>query len=441
MEYKKTIGCLLLMVFSLVYAMGQEVLELERAIATALDRNYSIQIENKKLEVSKNNISRAVSGQMPVVELTGGYEWGYSEAEIQTGTSGDGPNPPLSLEGTSNDLTLAAQVSMPIFQGFRGRYNYSQLQNNRQLSELQLQRIVEQTISQTVSAYLQVARLQAQLRLNQENLRISNQRVVQARTDAEFGTANTVRVLQAVADLNTDSAEYRTSQLEFENARRNLDFLLVQEDERNYRVEEELNLIDPLSYERLLEEMRANNAQLAISYKQVDNARLQSKISQSTFLPTVQGYANLSYLDIEDEASFLQSNQVFGPNVGVQVSLPVFTGGLNKIQRQNAAIQLEQQEIQLDQTKASLIRDLRNAFATYKNNEAQYRIEVANLAAFEQNFEKTNTDYGLGLLNETLLRSAQLNLARAKHRINQLKYAVKQSEITLLQLSGQLRGK
>ncbi len=419
-------------------AWAQQLLGLEEAISLALANNYSIKIEAYNVQVSQNNVSRSVAGQMPRLEVSGGYEWGYSSAEIQTRGTADGTNPPLELDGTSSDINVKTEVTVPIFQGFKGKYTYERLENSHALSELQMQSVIELTVAQTVSTYLQVARHQARLGLKIDNIGISYDRWQRVQTDARFGTANSVRVLQAQVDLNTDSAEYRTTQLEYENAKRDLNLLMVRDEDIAYEVNEQLNLIDQLDYETLLTEMKANNAQLSISRRSVENAMLESKISKSTYMPIIQGYANLSYLDSEDEASFIQSNQVLGPNVGVQMSFPVFTGGLNKIQRQNTRLQLQQQELSLAQTELVLTRDLRNAFARYQNHQQQLRIEQQNLPTFERNFDKISADYALGLVDAADLRTAQVNLALARNRINNLEYDVKQSEITLLQLSGRL---
>lgn len=436
---KYKIILILLAHMAAVHIQAQQVLSLEQAITQAVEKNYNIKLEKYSLEINENNVSRALSGQAPRVELNASYEWGYSDAEIETLNQGDGPNPMLDLDGTSNDLLLRTQVTVPIFQGFRGKYSYMQLENNHSMSEIQLDNTIEQVIAQTVSSYLQVARLQQQLDINGSNIELSNNRWTRTRIDAEFGASNSLRQLQSKVDLNIDSAQYRTTLLELENAKRNLNVILVKDDDINYSVEEDIVLIDNLIYEDLLQSMKANNPRLKLSRRIVENAVLQTRISNSTVMPTLQGYANIQYFDTDDEASFLQSQTVLGPNVGVQLNFPIFTGGANRIQQQNANVQLSQQETSLEQTSLLLERDLRNAFARYSNNKEQLRIEQNNLPTFEQNFRKANEDYQLGQVDDTVLRTAQLNLSLAKNRINNLKFGIKQSEIQLLQLSGQLR--
>lgn len=417
------------------------LLTLEEAVSQALENNYDIRLERYAVERSENNVSRALSGQRPRLELNGSYEWGYANTEIQTlpmGEVPEGGNAPMELEGTSNTFSVQPQLSVPIFQGFKGRYRYRQLENARQMSALQRDGVIEQTLVGTVSAYLEVACLQAQLEINRENIALSYDRWQRVQEDAKFGVANSVRRLQAEVDLKTDSANYRNTQLSYQNSRRNLNVILVRPLEDEYRVQEALLLSDTLEYEALLSDMKAHNTQLKLSRHGVDHATYEEKMAQASYYPTVQGYANYTYLNSEDEANFLQSNLSYGPNVGVQLSYPIFTGGANKIQRQNAQLSREEQEMSLESRHFNLETELRNAYAQHVNNREQLRIERSNLATFEQNYEKVSEDLKLGLVTASDVRTAQLNLTAAKNRINTLTYAVKQSEIRLLQLSGRL---
>ena len=171
----------------------------------------------------------------------------------------------------------------------------------------------------------------------------------------------------------------------------------------------------------------------------VDNASYQTEIAKSTLAPNISGYANYSYLDSENEANFLQSQQVLGPNVGMRMSWNIFNGGSNKIQRQNADVRFQQEQIALKSAELTLEKELKNAYARYLNNQEQLRIEQSNIGTYQLNYNKTSQDFKLGLVDASDVRTAQLNLSSAKNRINNLTYSIKQSEIRLLELSGRLK--
>ena len=419
---------------------AQDVLTLEKAINTSLKNNYNIRLERYNEEVSENNVSRAVSGQLPRLDLNSSYERGYADAELQTLNlqPSESESPPLELDGTSQTLLVQPQLTVPIFTGFRNKYRYKQLENTHRMSELQLEAVTEQAISGTVSAYLEMARWQAQLEIDRENIAISQDRWLRVSEDAKFGAANSVQRLQAEVDLKTDSANYRSSVLAYQNSRRDLNLVMALPPEQEFVVQPDVALSEGFTYDQLREDMVRHNTQLRLSERRIDQSVYETKISEATYYPTVQGYANYTYLDTEDEANFLQSNTAYGPNAGVTLSWNLFSGGANRIQRQNARIQQNQQETALDQTALQLEKELRNAYAQYANNREQLRIEQSNVATFERNYTKVQEDYKLGLVDAADLRTAQLNLTAARNRINNLTYNIKQSEIRLLQLSGRL---
>ena len=238
--------------------------------------------------------------------------------------------------------------------------------------------------------------------------------------------------------MKTDSANYRNAVLLHENSRRNLNLVMAQPLDQVFIVKEDILLSGDLQYGRLEEEMQISNARLNLSLMGINDATYEAKISESSYFPSIHGYANYTYFDTEDDANFILNNNVRGPNVGVALSWPLFTGGANKITRQNSRIRLDQQKTALDNTTLNLEKELRNAFARYINNKEQLRIEQSNLETFITNYRKISEDHRLGLVDASDLRTAQLNLSSARNRINDLTYNVKQSEITLLQLSGRL---
>ncbi|MEM7551444.1 MAG: TolC family protein [Bacteroidota bacterium] len=421
-------------------ASEKEILSLEEAINLTLSNNYDIKIERYNEEVSENNVSRAVSGQLPRLEHNVSFEYGYSNAEIQTlGISPGESSEPTELDGTARTITIAPELSIPIFNGFKRRYQYKQLENRSAMSTLLVEQVMERVISETVSAYLEVARQQSLLEINKETIEISRDRYLRVVEDAKYGLANSLRKLQAEVDLKTDSANYRNTLLAYENSRRDLNLIMGQSPEKEFGVQESIVLSNDLSYDELFADMQAENSQLNISELGVKEASIETKIARATYFPQVEGYANYTFLDSENDANFLQSQQVSGPNVGFRMSWPVFTGGAQKIERQNAEVLLNQQQTVLNSAELSVSKQLRNAYAQYLNNKEQLRIEQSNLEIYELNYEMTNEDFKLGLVDASDVRTAQLNLSAAKNRINNLNYSVKQSEIRLMELSGRLR--
>ncbi|MCR9253828.1 MAG: TolC family protein [bacterium] len=431
----------LVLVFAIVNSShSQDLLSLEEAIDLTLTNSFDIKLEKYNVEIAENNVSRAVSGQLPNLGYQLSYQYGYSNAEIETLNVAPGEsNPPLELDGSAQTFSMTPEISIPIFSGFRNKYQFKQLVVKSDLSIQLLNKAIERAISNTVSTYLELARIQGQLKINLEIIEISNDRFKRVIEDAQYGSTNSLRKLQAEVDLKKDSSDFRNTLLMYENTRRNLNFLMAQPSEREYVVEQEIALAEKLSYNDLKTELFQKNSDLQISILSRENSTYQAKIAKSSLSPTLSGYANYSFLDTQNDAAFLQSQKVSGPNVGLRMSWTIYNGGANKINIKNAKIGLQQQQVTLQKVQTEIEKELQNAYSQYENNQQQLRIEKANLNTFQLNFEKTSQDFKLGIVAASDVRIAQLNLSSAKNRINNLTYSVKQSEIKLLELTGRLQ--
>ena len=429
-------GLLLIIGFQLP---AQQLLRLEDAIVQALEQNYSIRLQQYHVEKSQNNVSRAMSGQRPVVEFSASYEGGYEDATNEIASIGDEPSAPISLDGTRTGFSAQNQMSVPLFTGFRNRYTYTQLENTAQMSQLELQGIVEQTISLVVLRYLEVSRLQMALSIDQEVITNSLDRLQRIVTQEEFGVGNSLSKLQAEVDLKTDSANYRMNLLNYENARRNLNQLLVQPADYSYRVEEDVQLIDDLQFEELRAEMLMNNTDVALTQLGINRATYQERITKASIYPNLSFFARMQYSNVQNEAGFLQSTETVGPTAGVQLNWTLFNGGKRKIERQNARIDVDHSKMQQLDVQQSLEISLSNTYSSYSNYKQQLRIEQFGLQSFEQNYQKTQDNFELGLADATQLRTAQINLYAAQNRVNNLENNVKREEIELLRLSGRLK--
>ena len=421
-------------------ACGQQLLTLSNAVAQALENNLDIQIESFESQKAHNNVSRAISGQMPQVAIDMSGEVGYSNAETEVlgFGPGDAAQPPLSLDGTAYSLTAKPQLSIPLFNGFRGRYTYKKLEMASEMATLQMEDVTEGIVQQTVEAYLQAARLQEKLLIDRENIRISTDRLARTTANTVLGKGTTLNRLQAEVSLKTDSSTYMHTALQYATAKRSLCRIIGSAPNIDFEVEQEVTLSEKLNYDTLGQRMQTQNTLILLTEKNTIQAQYDIMLSRASRMPNLQAYANYSYLRTKDEANFLQRSTVYGPNTGVRLNIPIFTGGEQKISQQNAKISRQQADVRLNDTKTRLETDLANTFGQYENSLSQWRIAQSNLPTYQANYDKATSDFALGQVTATELRTAQLDLAEAKYRANNLKYDVKQYEIRLLRLSGGL---
>lgn len=429
--------------FSLLFLFGatlsaQPLLQLDEAVETALANNHQIRLKKSNAEAQQLRVDPALVGRAPVANLQASYELGWSDAHIETLPTGPGENPPLELNGISNDLIIAPEVSLVLLDGKAGSYRLDQLSAASRLAQLELQQTIEQTIANVSTTYLQLAELQTQLSLSQQRIALTQDRLLRAQQDASYGTSSSLQELQIAVDLKTDSASLRDLTLAYDNARRELNRIMGQPTETIFGVDTELTPQPQLQLGELEQQLRERNTILRLRDEGVRLSELDVQLSKAAYRPQLQTYANVSYAYLQNDASFLTVNRSVGPNVGLRLSYPLFDGGARRINEQTAILAQEQSTIERDDTEAELIKELRNAFATYRNTLDQLRIEESNLNLFELNLENMRNMYRLGTATNTDVRTAQLNLDAARNRLSSYRYRAKQAEVMLYLLSGQL---
>lgn len=416
-------------------------LSLQEAVTIALADNPQLKVLGYDREISRNNIAPAVAGIGPKIELKGQALFGYGDTRVETVNLGPPgtETAPLELNGIRHGLIIQPEANWLVYDGGRGQARLEQLRLADEATALVIDNAREQTIAAVTSTYLAAARLSRQLELAADNIDLSEERVARSERDEQFGQSSSLRSLQARVDLNTDRAGYRNLALEVANLKRALNELMGRDPETLLSLSPTPNLRPrPLTYDSLRTELLANNEDLAQATQRIKSSQQALKLAGLAWKPNVELYANVNYLRQSDDANFLLENRNYGAEAGVRASYTLFDGGLRNIQKQNARLRVEQSQAARETTESELIRLLRQAHATYENSRAQLAFEQENFPVFEANYNKTRTDYQLGQVDATVLRTAQLNLDAAKTRITLERYSVLQAEVELLRLTGGL---
>lgn len=425
---------------NLQQVLGQETLSLEEAVKTALENNQQIKIQQYNVDISTLRVHPSLVGRRPVLSLNGSYELGWSDADIETlsFTPGAEGNTELGLDGYSQDIIISPELSMNIYDGQSGKYRLDQLKTANDLAILQLRQTIEQTISDVSNAYLLLAEQQSLVEITQQSITVGQERLERVSADESYGNAGSLQRLQVSVDLKSDSAGLRSQLLNVTNSRRNLNRLMGVALSKTYEVDTEVVVNEQLSLEVLSTSLLENSTLLKLNQQNIKLADLDVALSKVAYRPQLQGYVNASYVNLTDEANFLQANRTLGPNVGLRLNMTLFDGGARKINKQTALLTYQQRNLERKDVEGELMKELQNAFAIYQNTLELLRIERSNLLSFEKNLENMQNMQGLGLATYTDVRTAQLNLNAARNRINTYQFNIKQAEVALYNLSGQL---
>lgn len=425
------IAMLFLFATSLV-ANGQELLSREAAMNLTLKYNYDIKVAEKDLEIADNNQSILNSGYLPSVVANGNLGVSGYQGENQT-DNGDIRYDPTDAYNYSGSVNL----NYLLFNGFGRMYNYKQLKEQYDISELQARQIIENTILELSNAYFLMAQLTESVSILKNALSISTTRMQRADYSFEYGQTTQIDLLNAQVDVNNDSINLLNTTQELENARRNLNLIMGRDIETDFAVDTTVSFAIPGSKDELISQAYQRNVMIQQTNSQLRNSEFALKASQSGWFPAVSLNAGYNYAGNRNPAgAFVTGSYNYGPQAGFSLSWNVFDGGLTRVNSKNARIEIERQQVLKEQTEFSVKRDVLNAYSSYQNSLFVFNAEKANLETAVKNFERSDDLYKQGQINSIEFRQAQLNLRNAQNNFSISKYNAKFEELKLKQLAG-----
>ena len=184
--------------------------------------------------------------------------------------------------------------------------------------------------------------------------------------------------------------------------------------------------------EDLIQLAKESRPDLAALEAQVKGSEANVLSAQSQSLPTLSMVGNYAYLDS------VETRAISSWAVGVQVSVPLFTGFNNTYQIKSAEEQVEYQAANRDQLEQAIVQSVWQSYFTLaatrdnlKNTEdlrdSALKAEQAALGRYEE---------GVGNIAE--LMNAETNLANARYQYVQAHYNWRIGKAQLAQALGRL---
>jgi len=387
-----------------------------------------VQVAKNNAEISENNAHLGGAGLLPRVDIVSTTN--YSDNELKTigGTA--------NVSSTAN--TAAIQASYTLFDGLGNIYTYKKLNSLSKSGQLRSRNQIELSIVEVSNQYFGVAKASENLRLNFESLDISRQRLARAKNRSQYGQANTIEVLSAEVDFNTDSISYVNAKLALDQSKRNLNVLLNRDVNTEFNVSFDVEFVSDLNLPDLQDNAVGNNAAYLLTAKSTEQSEFDLKIAKSAYMPKLDLQTSYGYNQTKDQWAVALDDPNRSFTAGLNLSFNLFNGNQNSVNKQNAQIQLKNEHILQDEALLNLTSDVANNYQAYQNSLFVLQVQQKNLEPAQLNFNRTKELYSLGQVTTTQFREAQLNLIQAKNNILSAKYDAKINEIQLLRLSGEL---
>ena len=427
---------ILILIVSVAFqSYSQELVKPSKAIALALEHNYGIQIANNNVEVAENNQSVLNSGYLPTLTGNAGatYNQDNLSADFSNGQS-------TTLNGAeSSRYNAGISLNYTLFDGLGRYYDYKILKEEYNLTELQARETIENTVTQLLAVYYDVARRTENLKSLQETLNISKDRLTRSEYQFEYGQNTKLDVLNAEVDINNDNINIINANQDLINAKRDLNVVTGNTIVQEFEVDTTITFVLQLDKQDLLDKLYVNNVSIIQNEKNITINEFIIKANKSGYLPAIGLSGTYGWNENNNNAaSFVAVSTNTGLSAGVNLSWNIFDGGGTITRVKNARIDLENQNLQKEQIKLDIERNFNNAWDDYQNKLEIFRVQENNIRTSKNNFERTAEKFKLGQVTSIVFRQAQFNLLRSELNRNEAKYDAKLAEVLVLRLSGEL---
>ena len=437
MNWESIMYRLKFVVLTLIVNLGfaQHMLSPEEAISLALENNYGIKVATNNVELAENNKDVLNSGYLPV--LSGSASATYNRDNI-TAEFNNGET--TSLNGAeSNRYNAALNLNYTLFDGLGRLYNYKQLKEEYNLSELEARQTIELTIVQLLSIYYDISRRSENVSSLEQTLSISKERLTRAEYQFEYGQNTKLDVLNAEVDINNDSISIINARQNLINAKRDLTVVTGNTISEVFEIDTTVTFLDGLDKEMLLIRTLNNNVSLLQAEQNIRINEFSLKASKSGYLPAVGLFGTYGWNENNNNAaSFVAVSTNTGISGGINLTWNLFDGGSTITRVKNSKLLLENQKLLKEDLILNITRDFNNAWTDYQNKLNIFYIQNDNIRTAKNNFERTEEQFRLGQVTSIVFRQAQQNLLLAELNRNQAKYDAKLAEVLVLQLSGEL---
>jgi outer membrane protein TolC len=335
--------------------------------------------------------------------------------------------------------TVGVSAGLLIFDGFQSYHGYKRLKAREEGARLQERLAVESTVEDVLTAYYGIALQKRRLESIRELLAVSAERAKLAQARMEVGAGSRLEQLQALSDLNADSASWLAQEATLREAKVGLNALLGRGPGIDFDVLDTIPLDADLPADALRKELAEGNTALRAARLDRSAARSGLKEAQAGYWPDLN--ASLRYSTapeaLNDPATPGVGNGD-GVTYGLSLSVPLFDRLRTRTGVGNARLGLRQAETRIRQRETEVEGEFERALARHASGLRRVALEEGNLEVASLQAEAARERYRLGASSPLEFRDAQTRLLDSKTRLASARQETKAAELALKRLSGRL---
>ena len=389
------------------------ILTLEQAIDYALMHSTEIRHAVTDIEIAGRKINEITATGLPQVDATVGYQYYFDIPTSLVPAEFFGGRPGEFAEiqfGTEQTFNASATLSQMLFDGsyivgLRAARIYREIAlQNKERSELDVR-------SQVSETYFLVLLTRDNLIIVEKNLTNIKQRLLETEKIMEAGFTDPINVDQLKLSVSNMKNNLTNLERQYELSLNLLKYQIGVDIRNKIELSDSLGhlfnkmMLDADPFEEFRYEDHIDY-RIMLSRQNMDLMALRRE--QSFYLPRLTALYTYQQMAMRNDFNFGDTSQPWFPSsfVAVNLSVPIFSGGMRSAKVQQARLELSKTEMATRQISESLKVQISEASLQFRTAMDKYKTEKENMKLAEKILERTTVMHREGMASSLELTQA-----------------------------------
>ncbi|MCD8203206.1 MAG: TolC family protein [Prevotella sp.] len=398
---------------------------LQECIQYALDNNITVKQQDITRQQREIDVSTAKNSRLPNLAASASQNWSFGRGLTAENTY-------TNTNTATTSFTLATNV--PIFDGLKTERTIALNKLNLQAATSDLEKARNDISVQVAQAYVQIL---YDINLRDVALRqiaIDSLQVVRLQQLYSNGKASGVEVAQQEATLANSRLTYTQADNDYRLALLDLTQLLELSSPEGFYIEcpnadniiptEETLLMTP---DEIFQEALAFKPEIQAELYRLKGTNESIKLAKSALMPTLSlnagigsDYYNTSGVNMASFSRQIRNN--FSQYIGFSLNVPIFNRLETRNSIRNARLDQTSQQLQLDNVKKTLYKEIQTAYYNAVAAQAKYESSKEASRSSKAAFDLMAAKYEFGKANITEFNESKNSWLEAESDLVRAKY-------------------
>ncbi len=413
--------------FGFVKVDAQETWDLQKCIDYALENNIHIKQQTYNSEYRQNELQQAKNNRLPSLNANVGNSFSFGRSLQFDNTY---------AEVNSNSTSGSLNAGVTLWNGSILNNRIKEADFNLRASLESLQKAKDDIMLNIAGAYLEILFAKELVQVAKDQLDVTKQQIERTGKLVDAGSLAKGSLLEIEAQYAREELSLVNEENRLQLAYLSLYQFLELPSTESFKISlPELpvvtanrTMINSMEVFRnavqIRPEVKSAVYQLEAYKKQVNIAKGQLYPNLTLGADYYNSYNNKFENRITGEklslSDQLKSNERYG--FGANLRIPIFNKNEVRTQISNAKLQVINQELEVQNTKNTLRKDIEQAYTNALAALKRYMANDKAVTSMQEAFRYTEEKFNVGMVNSVEYNQSKNNLARAKSDLAQAKY-------------------